>query len=157
MPGDESKELELLTKFFDRVEQSHKELHEKMGKKLDGVHALVQDTRTEVSSMKTQMSYELKALQEENGRQNKVLEEQHETLVEHSNRSTQLERDNQLREAQLRAELFLPPSGAIPMLQARIEEAEAPKRWLKGTMWLLGIASAIGGLILLILEIAHYL
>lgn len=136
-----SKPLELLDQFCTRMEKSQ----EAMGKKIDDVHAKVQATQSTVNNLSTKVAYELSSLKEENSRQNDLLAEQHETLIEHTNRSVQLQRDNELREAQLRKELFLPPDGAIPQLEKKIEKVDAPRKWIKGLLWVIATVSGMAG------------
>lgn len=69
-------------------------------------------------------------------------EQQNAILIEHHDRSNQLKKDNELREASLRME--------IEKVQKRIDELEKPKQALsylrKVIIWAGGLATAITGI-----------
>jgi hypothetical protein len=108
--------------------------------KLDKTHGIVTnlDKKLDLHVQRTEQEFE--AI--------KVLDEQQNALLdEHAKRSDRLEKDNVLREAQLKLEFGTTVNG----LDNRVSALEAPLKWFlttkKGLMWVAGIATSLVALI----------
>lgn len=102
------------------MDNKNKDLHTSL---LNKVLKTTEETQKCVNSLDKKVDlhiqetkFELKAISETNERQNKGLDE-------HQQRSTEIKRDNELREAKLRHEIF----GATG-LEPRVSKLEEPKK-----------------------------
>lgn len=101
------------------------------------------DKKVDLHIQKTE--FELKRIIEQDQIQNDI-------LAFHSQRSTELKRENDLMEKRLRAEVFGEGSPAPEKsLRGRIEALEEPREWLRGGKRILlatgGLAAAVFGII----------
>jgi hypothetical protein len=106
-------------------------------KKIDELAAGVQSLDKKVDLHIQETKFGFSRVEQTDQQQNKILEEHHQ-------RSTELKRDNDLREQQIKKEL--------EVLSRRLVRVEAPRKWLAMTkslvLWLaavLGAIVAIGG------------
>jgi len=85
--------------------------------------------------------YELKQIQKLDDEQNKL-------LAQHAQRSEEIKRDNELREKQMREEIF---GDNRKSLKSRIDKLEVPQKWLEhtktGLLYLAALGGAITGII----------
>lgn len=120
MPDDKEQkdeQLELLKQMVESSNQTQKSISG-LDKKMD-LHI-------------QKMEYEIKGVKDTNEQQNVI-------LAEHSARSDALQKDNELREQSVKAELVVHDK--------RIEILERPRKWremtTKGLLWAGGIAGAL--------------
>jgi len=125
---DKDKLLELEREFRERVLESL----DSIKKEQDHTRTCVKELEAKFDLHSQKVDYELKEINRTNQIQNDILDEHHK-------RSDQLERDNDLREASLKA--------GITNLEARLLELEKPAlalSWLKSAaMWVTAIVAGI--------------
>lgn len=107
-------DTEILRDLLEKVEHLHVCQHRSETKLSNQIAEL--DKKIDLHTQKTE--YELKSIKELDDRQNQILEEHHQ-------RSSELKRDNDQREAMLKKE--------IASVENRVQALEQPRKWWSAT------------------------